>query len=167
MFRFLRFYVLANNAWTHEEVAILLDTAHEREPFVYPVLLAAFSTGMRRSELLAFRWEHIQPDGIRVRDSFVRGVTKTPKSDRARTVPMSPEMHGSGRRRVERPWGFLATALVRTPKCKSGWTSRDATNFAFCARRGGRPQSNLHTSPARSRKLRRHKEKFDDRSETL
>ena len=47
---------------------------------------------MRRGELLALRWEHIQPDGIRVRDALVSGKIKTPKSDRARTVPFSPEM---------------------------------------------------------------------------
>jgi integrase len=47
---------------------------------------------MRRGELLALRWEYIQPDGIRVRDSLVRGITKGPKSDRERTVPISPEM---------------------------------------------------------------------------
>ena len=98
------------DAWTREEAAVLLDTARKREPFVYPVLLAAFCTGMRRGELLALRWEHIQPDGIRVRDSFVRGTTKTPKSDRARTVPMSPEMHGlledlrRSRRKREGAW---------------------------------------------------------------
>ena len=98
------------DAWTREEAAILLDTARSREPFVYPVLLAAFCTGMRRGELLALRWEHIQPDGIRVRESFVRGITKTPKSDRARTVPMSPEMHGlleemrGSRRKREGAW---------------------------------------------------------------
>jgi len=98
------------DAWTREEARILLGISREREPFVYPVLLAAFSTGMRRGELLALRWEHIQPDSIRVRDSFVRGITKTPKSDRARTVPLSPEMHGlleelrRSRRKREGAW---------------------------------------------------------------
>ncbi len=80
------------DAWTRGETATLLRVAREREPYVYPVLLAALCTGMRRGELLALRWEHIQPDGIRVRDSLVRGTVKTPKSDRARTVPLSPEM---------------------------------------------------------------------------
>ena len=80
------------DAWTRDEATILLDTARRREPFVYPVLLAALCTGMRRGELLALRWEHIQPDGIRVRESLVRGVVKTPKSDRPRSVPISPEL---------------------------------------------------------------------------
>lgn len=80
------------DAWTREEVATLLRIAKQRERFLYPVLLAAFCTGMRRGELLALRWEHIQPDGIRVRDALVRGTTKTPKSDRPRTVPIAPEM---------------------------------------------------------------------------
>jgi integrase len=80
------------DAWTRDEVATLLATAKAHEPYVYPVLLAALATGMRRGELLALRWEHIQPDGIRVRDSLVRGRIKGPKSDKPRNVPLSPEI---------------------------------------------------------------------------
>ncbi|MCR9093483.1 MAG: tyrosine-type recombinase/integrase [bacterium] len=80
------------DAWTREEVSVLLGIAKKREPYVYPVLLAAICTGMRRGELLALRWEHVQPDGIRVRDALVHGTIKTPKTDKARTVPLSPEV---------------------------------------------------------------------------
>lgn len=124
------------DAWTREEAAILLDTARSREPFVYPVLLAAFCTGMRRGELLALRWEHIQPDGIRVRDSLVLGTTKTPKSDRARSVPMSPEMHGlledlrGSRRKREGAWSD--PELVFTTATGGQWDDR---NFGRAWRR--------------------------------
>ena len=108
------------DAWTREEAAILLTKAREHEPFVYPVLLAAFCTGMRRGELLALRWEHIQPDGIRVRDSLVRGVTKGPKSDRARSVPISPEMKGLidnlRRSRREREGAWSEPELIFTTR---------------------------------------------------
>ena len=61
----------------------------------------------RNEKDLAASWEHVQPDGIRVRDSLVKGITKTPKSDRARSVPLSPEMIGlfdrlrASRQRIE------------------------------------------------------------------
>ena len=73
-------------------MATLLATAKPHERLVYSLLLAALATGIRRGELLALRWEHIQPDGIRVRDSLVRGRIKGPKSDKPRNVPLSPEI---------------------------------------------------------------------------
>jgi integrase len=102
--------VRETDAWTREEADTLLRVAREREPFVYPVLLAALCTGMRRGELLALRWEHVAPDEVRVRDALVRGDVKTPKTDRARSVPLSPEMHGllealrRSRRKREGAW---------------------------------------------------------------
>ena len=39
------------DAWTGEETAILLAKAREHEPFVYPVQLAAFCTGMRSARI--------------------------------------------------------------------------------------------------------------------
>ena len=80
------------DAWTPGEAGILLQVAREKEKAVYPVLLAELCTEMRRGELLALRWEHVQQDGIRVRDALVSGQIKTPKSDKARTFPYSPEM---------------------------------------------------------------------------
>jgi integrase len=47
---------------------------------------------MRRGELLALRWEHIGSADIRVRDALVRGKIKTPKSGKARSVPISAEL---------------------------------------------------------------------------
>ncbi len=123
------------DAWTRDEAATLLRVAQEREPYLYPVLLAALSTGMRRGELLALRWEHVQPDAIRVRDSLVRGATKTPKSDRARSVPMSPEMRGllaelrKSRRRRE---GLTDPELVFTNVSGEQW---DEGNFRRAWRR--------------------------------
>ncbi len=124
------------DAWTRKETAILLAKAREKEPFVYPVLLAAFCTGMRRGELLALRWEHIQPDSIRVRDSLVRGVTKGPKSDRARSVPISPEMNGLlddlRRSRREREGAWSDPEMIFTTKTGAQWEEQ---NFSRAWRR--------------------------------
>jgi integrase len=80
------------DAWTRKEVATLLHTAQVHEPHVYPVFMAAIATGMRRGELLALRWEDIGEEEIRVRSALVRGKIKTPKSNKARSVPIYPEL---------------------------------------------------------------------------
>jgi integrase len=91
---------------------------------------------MRRGELLALRWEHIQPDGIRVRDSLVRDVTKGPKSDRARSVPISPEMQGLmdnlRRSRREREGAWSEPELIFTTRTGGQWEEQ---NFGRAWRR--------------------------------
>ncbi len=86
---------------------------------MYPVLFAALSTGMRRSELLALRWEHVGATEIRVRDAWVKGEIKTTKSGEPRTVSMSNELvellreHRRTRKRREGPFsepGYVFTS---------------------------------------------------------
>lgn len=124
------------DAWTREEASVLLSTAKAKETHFYPVLLAAFCTGMRRGELIALRWEHIQPDGIRVREASVRGTTKTPKSDRARTVPLSPEVRGLladlRKTRKKREGAWSEPGLVFTTARGGQW---DEKNFSRAWRR--------------------------------
>lgn len=80
------------DAWTRDEVELLLEKARERERFVYPVLFAALSTGMRRGELLALRWEDIGRDEIRVRRALVKNRIKAPKSGKPRSVPLADDL---------------------------------------------------------------------------
>ncbi|HEX5468916.1 MAG TPA: site-specific integrase [Gaiellaceae bacterium] len=56
-------------------------------------LVAAF-TGLRRGELIALTWRDVmfEQDAIRVRASYTYGHLSTPKSGKARTVPMIPRV---------------------------------------------------------------------------
>ena len=57
--------------------------------------LMAAMTGLRQGELLGLRWQDLDADArkVRVRQAFVRGEFKTPKSRRGtRGVPMAPEL---------------------------------------------------------------------------
>ncbi len=59
-----------------------------------PMLLTALRTGMRRGELMGLRWEDVDlvAGQIHVRQAVSRGVIGTPKSGKARTIPMSDEL---------------------------------------------------------------------------
>jgi len=81
---------------TLDEVEKLIAAAQpglfaEIDPVMYR---AAAMTGLRRGELLGLRWGDIDWLGsrIRVAQSIVRGRTGTPKSRKARSVPMALEV---------------------------------------------------------------------------
>ena len=73
---------------TFEESARLI--AHAEGPW-RTMIIVALRTGLRRGELLGLRWEDV--DLVRgrlfVQQSYVRGVYGTPKSGKAREVPLS------------------------------------------------------------------------------
>ncbi len=78
-----------------DEVARILRAAEGMRYYAALVLIA--STGLRRGEALALRWEHVDLDAgmLRVTATTARVgrrlVTSTPKTDRSRrTVPLSP-----------------------------------------------------------------------------
>jgi integrase len=78
------------DVFSAEEVMALVRAADsEQDGAIY--LTAAF-TGLRQGELVALRWRDIDFPGcaIRVRASFTNGHLTTPKSGRARSVPMAP-----------------------------------------------------------------------------
>jgi integrase len=124
------------DAWTRAEVDTLIEVAREREPFVYPVLFAALCTGMRRGELLALRWEQVGTTEIRVRDSLVNGQIKTPKSGKARTVPIDTEfgevLQELRRTRKHREGAFSEPGYVFTTATGIRW---DEENFSRAWRR--------------------------------
>jgi integrase len=75
-----------------EEVWALVRTAAgERDATIF--LTAAF-TGLRMGELLALRWRDVDFAGatIRVRASYYNGQLTTPKSGKARAVPLAPDV---------------------------------------------------------------------------
>lgn len=82
-------------AWTPTEAAAFLRAAHN-DP-LYPLFYAAMSTGMRKGELLALRWEDVQGDVILVRRTVSKGApggvadgAKTMEG--TRRVPISPDL---------------------------------------------------------------------------
>ncbi len=61
------------------------------------IFLTAVTTGLRKGELLALRWQDVDGPAarLRVRRNYVRGEFGTPKSKRCtRSVPMADEVAG-------------------------------------------------------------------------
>nr|NIO19453.1 tyrosine-type recombinase/integrase [Candidatus Aenigmarchaeota archaeon] len=81
---------------TPDELVILLETAKEHFPKLYPLLFAAVMTGMRQGELLGLKWNDIDFQGkfIEVRRSWYSIGNKftTPKSGKLRRVDMSDQL---------------------------------------------------------------------------
>jgi integrase len=80
------------DVFSSEEVwALVRAAASEQDGAIY--LTAAF-TGLRRGELIALRWRDVDFAGsiLRVRASYSFGVLSSPKSGRARVVPMAPDV---------------------------------------------------------------------------
>lgn len=69
---------------TAEETALLLEHAQKGPWYLSPLIELALETGLRRGELLAMRWDHI--DGSR----SLLSVPLT-KNGRPRTIPLTPK----------------------------------------------------------------------------
>jgi integrase len=76
--------------YSAEEVMQLVGAAVSEQDAA--IFLTASFTGLRRGELVALRWRDVvvEREAIRVRASYSYGALTTPKSGRARTVPMVP-----------------------------------------------------------------------------
>lgn len=74
-----------------DDVARLLAASDGR---THALVLLAVRTGMRIGEIRALRWSCVSFDArmITVDRSVVRGITSSPKSNRARRVPISPDL---------------------------------------------------------------------------
>ncbi len=116
------------SAWSRAEVTTLLDVAKEEEPTFHPLLSFLLSTGCRRGEALALKWEDIDFGDARIsiRRSVSRGRLGTPKSGKARSVVLSPALSSA-----------LSDLLdKRRREClKHGWAS--VPEFVFCSETGG------------------------------
>ena len=82
------------NPLTAAEVRRSLDQAKDRFPALYPLLLCAVRTGMRRGELLGLQWGDIDFAGqfIEVRRAVVRRQVTSTKTHKIRRVEMSPQL---------------------------------------------------------------------------
>ena len=81
------------DAFTRDEASQILAIAKKFEPVAFPVILAAFNTGMRRGELLGLRWEDIGATTISVsRSAGKKGRIKPPKNNKSRKVAISPAL---------------------------------------------------------------------------
>jgi integrase len=80
------------DVFSPEEVhALVRAAANEQDVAIY--LTAAF-TGLRRGELVALHWRDVDfaNSVIRVRASYSAGQLTTPKSGKARAVPLAPDV---------------------------------------------------------------------------
>lgn len=81
-------------AWTRDEVRILIDCAREWGEWLADPLLFLALTGCRRGEMLALEWPDVDLERGRVsiRQSLSRGQMKTTKSGAGRPVDLAPEL---------------------------------------------------------------------------
>jgi len=79
------------DAWSDEEIALLLDVARKHESDFLPILHCLFATGIRRGEVLGLRWEDIDFENSRIsiQRAIVVGELTTPKSGKSRQIVMS------------------------------------------------------------------------------
>jgi integrase len=127
---------------------------------LYLPVLVAIATGMRRNEILALRWDHVDFDAqeIRVEQSvvYIRGETtrKTPKNGLSRTITVPAEVVGELRRlKTEQAEDLLRLGVRQTGAtevCRRGadgairspYSLSDA--FVALAKRAGLPACNFH-----------------------
>ena len=114
-------------AWTREEAENLLSLAGEHEPRFEPMLRFLFSTGARRSEALAIKWQDIDfaRNRIHIRRSATKGDVGTPKNGKARTVVMSLTLAESL---------FDLLAQRRREQISRGWPG--VPEWVFCSEVG-------------------------------
>ncbi len=116
------------DSWSRAEVAKLLELARAVEPGFYPLLAFLLSTGCRKGEALACKWQDVDLEGgrILIRRSLVRGRLGTPKSGKARSVVLSPALAA-----------ILGDLLAerRRQSLKRGWA--EVPELVFCAETGG------------------------------
>ncbi len=77
--------------WTRAEAEKLLGLAREHEPRFAPMLTLFFSTGLRRGEALGLQWPDVDFEArtLSIRRSVTASGISTPKSGKARRVPMT------------------------------------------------------------------------------
>ena len=102
------------DAWTLPELWRVLELAREHEPSIYPLLVFLSHTGARRGEALGLRWPAVDFERrlVTFREAVVHGHRTTPKSGKARSVPLDAagplllEVLGeiAAQRRTSEPW---------------------------------------------------------------
>ncbi len=115
-------------AWTREEAETLLSLAVQHEARFEPMLHVLFSTGVRRSEAIALKWEDIDftRQRIHVRRSATKGALGTPKNGKSRTIVMAPSL-------ADRLLDLLAER--RQAQISRDWP--EVPGWVFCSESGG------------------------------
>ncbi len=127
-------------AWSVEEVGLLLGIAKDSQPRFYPLLATAFYTGLRRGEILALQWSDVDFSRgvIHVRRSLVHGQLTTPKSGRARDVVLAPRLAAIY---------FDVLAARQTEALAFGWREAPEWVFPVASETGGpMDEANLERS---------------------
>lgn len=65
-----------------EEAVLLLATCHDVDPEIWEIVLFAICSGMRKSEILAIRWDDVR----RMPNRLIQIAVRTSKSDKSRDV---------------------------------------------------------------------------------
>jgi integrase len=112
--------------WSRSEVQTLLGLARQYESRFAPFLALLFATGLRRGEALGLHWSDVNFDSrvLSVRRAITKEGVTTPKSGRARRVPMTPAS-------AETLFDLLAER--RREALARGW--RETPEWVFCPRR--------------------------------
>lgn len=95
-----------------EEAERLLEVSQAGPPYLYPIVLLALHTGMRRSEILHLRWQDLDFRREEIRVENMEGHLT--KSGRNRVVPMTESVrdHFKSKRGI----GFLFPSLNGKPQ---------------------------------------------------
>jgi len=114
-------------AWNREEARTLIAIAKESQPGFAPFLELLFATGLRKGEALGLKWADIDFDRrvITVRRSSTSAGVSTPKSGRARRVPMTPSL-------AELLFDLLGER--QRQRIEIGW--RETPEWVFCTSNG-------------------------------
>lgn len=98
--------------YTPDEIELLCQAAADEQDAA--LFKTAAFTGMRRGELIALRWGDVdfQRSCIRVFGSYSGGQLTTPKSGRARVIPMVPDLAAVLARLGQRGWATRDDDLV-------------------------------------------------------
>lgn len=100
---------------TQKEVGELLRSVKQVNPAYYPLFLTLTQTGMRLSEALALETSSIDlvRRRIHIIRSVYRGISKTPKNGKSRTVGISDTLHEVLTEHLQHEDGSLAFASRR------------------------------------------------------
>lgn len=123
-----------------EEVQGLLETAAEKMPAVYPLLLCACRAGLRQGELIALKASDVDFKGnfICVRRNLSRGQITTPKNGKTRRVDLSQQLAATLkellskrradalRREMEKPGGKRRDTATVVEEIASDWLFQTA-----------------------------------------
>lgn len=80
--------------WDKDQSDAFLEAVQQTSPDLYAFFLAALRTGCRIGELFALRWDDVDfvKSQLHVVQNYTHGQTVSPKSNRARVIPMSDRL---------------------------------------------------------------------------